>query len=222
MGCTPESPPAKALPGVVSITTHLAGGGEATGSGMVISSSGEVLHQCPCSASGAHLDYGDPLREANHSSCGRDLPLRRDLVLPLTAAPSGSPVRSGSVPRADVPLGVFVVAVGDAVAPSGPPSKRGHRLGRGKIGGHDENGGFGTKNLFQTDASINSENSGGPLLQLQRPRDRVDDGHRRRWRGDWRCHSSDQAENRPAKPRSGASGISTFLGIEVMSSTPAI
>ena len=216
---------AKVLPGVVSITTHLAGGGEDTGSGMVISSSGEVL-------TNAHVVSGATSITVTRYGTSRVLSARLvgtspgdDLALLQIEDQAGLPtVRLGT--STDVPVGAFVVAVGDAVAPFGTPiANEGIVSAEGRSAATHQNGRVVTlKNLFQTDASINPDNSGGPLRNCSGRVIGVNTAIAGAGEETGYAIPSDQAENLLAQLRSGGTTgtSSAFLGIEVMSLTPAI
>jgi serine protease Do len=156
---------AKVLPGVVSIRTRLADGAERAGTGMVISPDGEVLtnaHVVSAAASITVTRYGT----------GRALSARLvgaspedDLALVQIDGQSDLPtVKLGA--SGDAGVGTFVVAVGDALADSATPTASGGIISAEGCSAVTDEGGRRLRldNLFQTDAEINSDNSGGPLI----------------------------------------------------------
>lgn len=157
---------AKVLPGVVSVQTQLARGGQAAGTGMVLSSSGEVL-------TNAHVVAGASSITVTRYGTTQELPARLvgasradDLALIQVQGARDLPtVRLGS--SASTPVGASVVAVGNALGLSAgtPTATEGIISAEGRSVTTNEAGRSVTlDNLFQTDAAINPGNSGGPLF----------------------------------------------------------
>jgi serine protease Do len=151
----------KALPGIVSINVDL-NGGQAAGTGFIISSDGEI-------ATNAHV-VADATKIEVVFSDGSSAPAKvlgvdrtDDLAVVkvdktgLTALPLGN--------SSDLRIGEPVVAIGNALALTGGPSAT-----EGIVSALDRtidtNDGEHLTHLLQTDAAINPGNSGGPLLTL--------------------------------------------------------
>ena len=157
---------AKVLPAVVSIQTRLSGGGQAAGTGMVISAGGEVL-------TNAHVVSGASTITATRYGTTQALPAHLvgaspddDLALLRVEGARDLPtVRLGS--SASTPVGAAVVAVGNALGLSAgtPTATEGIVSAEGRSVTTNEAGRSVTLDgLFQTDAAINPGNSGGPLF----------------------------------------------------------
>lgn len=157
---------ANVLPGVVSVQAQLASGGQAAGTGMVLSSGGEVL-------TNAHVVAGASSITITRYGTTRELPARLvgvsrsdDLALIQIEGVRNLPtVRLGS--SAKTPVGASVVAVGNALGLSAgtPTATEGIISAEGRSVTTNEAGRSVTlDNLFQTDAAINPGNSGGPLF----------------------------------------------------------
>lgn len=160
---------AKVLPGVVSVQTRLASGGQAAGTGMVISAGGEVL-------TNAHVVAGASSITVTRYGTTRELPARLvgaspgdDLALIRVEEATDLPtVRLGS--SASAPVGASVVAVGNALGLSAgtPTATEGIISAEGRSVTTDEAGRSVTlEGLLQTDAAINPGNSGGPLFDAR-------------------------------------------------------
>jgi S1-C subfamily serine protease len=150
-----------ALPGVVSINVELSGG-QAAGTGFVISSDGQIATNAHVVADATKIDvaFSD-----GSTASARVLGVDRtdDLAVikvdkaGLTALPLGT--------SADLRIGEPVVAIGNALALTGGPTAT-----EGIVSAVDRtvdtNDGEHLTHLLQTDAAINPGNSGGPLLTL--------------------------------------------------------
>ncbi len=157
---------ANVLPGVVSVQAQLASGDQAAGTGMVLTSGGEVL-------TNAHVVAGASSITITRYGTTRKLPARLvgasradDLALIQIKGVRNLPtVRLGS--SAKTPVGASVVAVGNALGLSAgtPTATEGIISAEGRSVTTNEAGRSVTlNNLFQTDAAINPGNSGGPLF----------------------------------------------------------
>ena len=157
---------AKVLPGTVAIQTRLARGGQAAGTGMVISADGEVL-------TNAHVVFGATSITVTRYGTTQELPARLVGALPgddlalirIEGAKDLPTVRLGS--SVSTPVGASVVAVGNALGLSAgtPTVTEGIVSAEGRSVTTAEAGRSVTlEGLFQTDAAINPGNSGGPLF----------------------------------------------------------
>lgn len=169
-GADPAKIAAGVEPATVDITSTLTGGlGIAAGTGVVLSSSGEVLtnNHVIAGADTISVQVGGagPTRAA--TLVGADVPddvalLQVQDASGLTAAPLGD--------SAAVSVGDPVVAVGNALGRGGPPAVSAGRvtaLGQTITAG-DQNGFAETLNgMIQVDAQIQQGDSGGPLVDLQ-------------------------------------------------------
>jgi S1-C subfamily serine protease len=146
-------------PAVVSIQQR-AGGGEANGTGVIISADGEVLtNEHVVGGSGPiTVTLFNETKPRSATLVGSD-PASDLALLHITGA-SGLPTATLGDSDA-VEVGDQVVAIGNALAlPGGPSVTRGIISAKGRT--LDK-----LDNLLQTDAAINPGNSGGPLVSAQ-------------------------------------------------------
>lgn len=173
-GFDPQGIYRRESPGVVTILATGFGGGSGgggLGSGFVVSGSGEI-------ATNAHVvttGEGSAIRQAHdvfvHFSDGNQVPAKvvgfdpfSDVAL-IRVEPKGLTLRP-------LPLGSSAQAqVGEPVAAIGSPFGEERSLSVGVISATNRSieslTGFQTSGALQTDAAINSGNSGGPLLDAQ-------------------------------------------------------
>jgi putative serine protease PepD len=157
---------AKAGPSVVSIRTEYAGrfGAAGAGTGVVLTADGEIL-------TNAHVVDGASAVKvtlAGESQARTATVVGSDTVadLALLRIPGASGLPAADIGRsAEVAVGDDVVAIGNALALRGGPT-----VTRGIVSALDrtldtENGAM--TGLIQTDASISSGNSGGPLVNAK-------------------------------------------------------
>ena len=147
-------------PGVVTITTAV-NGGQATGSGIVLDTKGDILTNAHVLAGGRQIQvtFSDGHTAAATlvgSNSNADLAVIRVSVAaselhPLTLGNSGS------------------VQVGDTVYAIGSPFGLSGSLTEGIVSNLSQSGATSSNssNLIQTDAAINPGNSGGPLVNGQ-------------------------------------------------------
>jgi S1-C subfamily serine protease len=217
---------AKVLPGVVSIHTSLATGGQGAGTGMVITSDGEVL-------TNAHVVSGATTITVTRYGTSRALAARLvgaspedDLALLHIDSQENLPTVSLGT-SADVPVGAFVVAVGNALGLSAgtPSATEGIISAEGRSITNDQDGQAVTlENLFQTDAAINPGNSGGPLFSSDGRVIGINTAVAGAAEGIGFAIPVDQAKDLLAHLRAGVmTGTPlAFLGVEGVSLTPAI
>ncbi|HEX2038814.1 MAG TPA: trypsin-like peptidase domain-containing protein [Acidimicrobiales bacterium] len=152
---------AKVGPSVVSIRTAGPFGGTGVGTGVILTADGEIL-------TNAHVVSGAStvnVTLAGESQARTATVVGTDVVadLALLRIPGASGLPAADIGRsADVAVGDDVVAIGNALALRGGPT-----VTRGIVSALDrtletENGAM--TGLIQTDASISSGNSGGPLV----------------------------------------------------------
>ena len=151
----------KTLPGVVSISVQL-DGGQAAGTGFIITSDGEIATNAHVVADATKIDvaFSDGT-SASAKVLGvdrtDDLAVIKVDKTGLTALPLGN--------STDLRIGEPVVAIGNALALTGGPTAT-----EGIVSALDRtidtNDGEHLTHLVQTDAAINPGNSGGPLLTL--------------------------------------------------------
>ena len=155
---------AKVGPSVVSIRTTISQGGfseEAAGTGVIISSDGEIMTNAHvvAGASTVKVTLAGESTARDATVVGADA--ANDLALLKIANVSGLPAATLGK-SSDVRVGDDVVAIGNALALRGGPT-----VTRGIVSALDRT--LETENstmtgLIQTDASISSGNSGGPLV----------------------------------------------------------
>ena len=154
----------QAAPGVVTITTEVAGRfgrvGEGTGSGIVLDTNGDIL-------TNAHVVAGANQLQVTFND-GRTLPAT--LVSSNTSADLAV-IRVSAAASTLHPLilgNSDNVRVGDQVYAIGAPFGLAESMTAGIISGlNRQNGVSGLSGLIQTDAPINPGNSGGALLNTQ-------------------------------------------------------
>jgi S1-C subfamily serine protease len=158
----------RVLPAVVSIRTTQASGGQAAGTGMIVSPDGEVL-------TNAHVVEGATSISVDRYGTSRELgarllgaSVRDDLALIKVDDVSDLPtVELGS--SSEFPVGSRVLAVGNALGLSAgtPTVTEGIVSAQGRSITTEHVGRDVTmEGLLQTDAAINPGNSGGPLFDL--------------------------------------------------------
>lgn len=157
---------AKVDPAVVDINTTLANGqGEAAGTGMVLTSSGEVLtnNHVIANASDIQVTIGGSGRSHSASVLGYNV--SDDVALLKIDGVSGLKTVDTTT---NVSVGESVVALGNAGGQGGTPdAKTGSVTALGQnITVSDENGGSQQtlSDLIQTDAGLQPGDSGGPLV----------------------------------------------------------
>jgi len=164
---TPSTAPTiyqQAAPGVVTITTEVAGGfgrvGEGTGSGIVLNTNGEIV-------TNAHVIVGANQIKVTFND-GRTL--RATLVNSDTSADLAV-IRVSAAASSLHPLTLGNsnnVQVGDQVYAIGAPFGLAESMTAGVVSGlNRHNAASGLSGLIQTDAPINPGNSGGALLNTQ-------------------------------------------------------
>ena len=153
---------AKVEPAVVSIQVSLGNGGSGAGTGVILSSRGEIL-------TNAHVVEGAIAIRV--TLAGESQARSAELVgsdpgadLALVTIPGASGLPTAELGRSSaVAVGDDVVAIGNALALRGGPT-----VTRGIVSALDRSidsdGGNTITGLIQTDASISSGNSGGPLV----------------------------------------------------------
>ena len=142
---------------------------KAAGTGVIIDSNGLILtnkHVVPDGTRSVQVVTSDGTSYDNVQIIGRD-PLN-DLAILKVANPNN--FKAASLGNSDdVRTGQKVIAIGNALGQFQNTVTSGIISGMGRpIEAGDESGGTSEQltNLFQTDAAINSGNSGGPLLNL--------------------------------------------------------
>jgi len=164
---TVESVYKQVSPGVVTITAAVSGGrgqvGQATGSGIVLDTKGDILTNDHVIAGGTQIQvtFSDGTT-ANATLVGSNA--GADLAVLRVSVPAASlhPVTLGN--SSNVQIGDSVYAIGSPFGLSGS-------LSEGIVSNLNQTGSApngGTMNgLLQTDAAINPGNSGGPLVNAQ-------------------------------------------------------
>lgn len=154
-------------PGIVDITTVVSGG-EAAGTGMVLTSDGEVLTNNHVIAGAMKISVRDVGNGKTYAATVVGYDRSEDVaVLKLTNASGLTTVKtSGTVPA----VGASVVGVGNAGGTGGTPSYAGGTvtsLGQ-SITASDASDGTSEQltHLIQTDAGIEPGDSGGPLVNV--------------------------------------------------------
>lgn len=157
---------ARVLPGVVSIQTATAGGGQGAGTGMVISPEGEVLtnwHVVEGSNSISVTRYGTT--KALQARLVGAVPAQDLALLQIEGARDLPAVALGE--SASAPVGAAVIAVGNALglSPGTPTVTEGIVSATGRTVTTSSHGRERSlEGMLQTDAAINPGNSGGPLF----------------------------------------------------------
>ena len=164
---TAESVYKQVSPGVVTITAAVSGGrgqvGQATGSGIVLDTKGDILTNDHVIAGGSQIQvtFSDGTT-ANATLVGSNA--GADLAVLRVSVPAASlhPVTLGNS---------SYVQIGDSVYAIGSPFGLSGSLSEGIVSNLNQTGSApngGTMNgLLQTDAAINPGNSGGPLVNAQ-------------------------------------------------------
>ncbi len=151
-------------PGVVSILVQFPSGPGA-GTGMVLTSNGEVLTNYHVVQGASSIEVSIPHRPGHVGAVVRGFDANNDVALLQLRNEINLPtVRLGS--SSSLHVGEQVLAVGNALnLPGGPTVTSGivSALGR-TIPGTDQSGLSIPPDLIQTDAAINPGNSGGPLV----------------------------------------------------------
>lgn len=149
----------KVEPAVVTVITDLSGGGfggEASGSGVIISNDGDIItnNHVVDGASNVYVIYNDGTRK-DASIVGTD-PLTDIAVLRVSG---GVPAVASFGDSSALQLGEWVIAIGSPLGNYRGSVTVGVVSGVNRRVGADEG-------LVQTDAAINHGNSGGPLINL--------------------------------------------------------
>ena len=154
-------------PAVVNIDTTLSGGGRAAGTGMVITSSGEILtnNHVIVGATDITVDFGGTGRTRSARVVGYDV--THDIALLRIGNVSGlDTVTPGE--QSNVSIDDPIVAIGNARGQGGTPAARAGSvtgLDQTITAGSDTSGSFETLHgLIQIDAAIEPGDSGGPLV----------------------------------------------------------
>jgi S1-C subfamily serine protease len=154
------------LPGVVTITSIVSGAqgsGQATGSGIVLDTKGDILTNAHVISGGRQLQvtFSDG-RTVSATVVGSSAAADLAVIKVSVAASSLYPVTLGNSSS---------VQVGDTVYAIGSPFGLSGTLTEGIVSNVNQSGaGQGGSNLtglIQTDAAINPGNSGGPLVNAQ-------------------------------------------------------
>jgi S1-C subfamily serine protease len=157
---------AKAAPSVVSIQADLGGrqGGRAAGTGVILTAAGEVLTNAHVveGATAVRVTLAGESQARSAEVVGTD-PTADLALLRITGASGLRAAELGT--SAAVAVGDDVVAIGNALALRGGPT-----VTRGIVSALDRSLDTDTDTitgLIQTDASISSGNSGGPLVNAK-------------------------------------------------------
>jgi S1-C subfamily serine protease len=153
------------LPGVVTITSIVSsaqGTGQATGSGVVLDTKGDILTNAHVIAGGSHLQvtFSDG-RTVNAVVVGSSSSADLAVIRVAVAASTLTPLTLGNSSS---------VQVGDTVYAIGSPFGLSGTLTEGIVSNVNQSGaaqGNSLTGLMQTDAAINPGNSGGPLVNAQ-------------------------------------------------------
>jgi S1-C subfamily serine protease len=153
------------LPGVVTITSIVSsaqGTGQATGSGVVLDTTGDILTNAHVIAGGSHLQvtFSDG-RTVNAVVVGSSSSADLAVIRVSVAASTLTPLALGNSSS---------VQVGDTVYAIGSPFGLSGTLTEGIVSNVNQSGaaqGNSLTGLMQTDAAINPGNSGGPLVNAQ-------------------------------------------------------
>lgn len=143
--------------------------GQAAGTGVIIDANGLIItnkHVVPESATSVQIITADGTRYNEVKIIGRD-PLNDLAILQVENPKDLKPARLAD--SDNVRVGQKVVAIGNALGQFQNTVTSGIISGMGRpIEASDESGSGSEQltNLFQTDAAINSGNSGGPLLNF--------------------------------------------------------
>ena len=164
---------AKVEPAVVSVDSQAAGANgltsQAAGTGMILTSNGEVLtnnHVVAGAASVTVTLLGQSKARPAHV-LGTD-PAKDVALVQIDDASNLPTVTLGQ--SSDAQVGDSVVAIGNALALAGGPTVTQGIISaenRSLTAENDHGGSESLSGLFQTDAAINPGNSGGPLVNAQ-------------------------------------------------------
>ncbi|MFO0970855.1 MAG: trypsin-like peptidase domain-containing protein [Candidatus Saccharimonadales bacterium] len=142
---------------------------QAAGTGVIIDANGLILtnkHVVAEGTSAVSVVTSDGVKYADVQIIGRD-PLNDLAILKVTNPKDFKPITLGDSDK--VRTGQKVIAIGNALGQFQNTVTSGIISGMGRpVSASDEAGGSSEEltNLFQTDAAINSGNSGGPLLNF--------------------------------------------------------
>jgi S1-C subfamily serine protease len=157
----------RVTPAIVDITTTLSGGGEAAGTGMVISSDGLVLtnNHVIADSTSIQVDIGGSGNTHSAKVVGYDV--ADDVALVQIQGVSGlKTIDRGS--SSTLSVGDNIVAIGNALGRGGTPAAVGGSVTalNQTITASDEGGGNAETlhGLIQVDAGIQPGDSGGPLV----------------------------------------------------------
>jgi S1-C subfamily serine protease len=154
--------------GIVVVNTNLAyENGEAAGTGMVLTSNGEILTNNHVIAGATTISVVVPGTTHRYAASVVGYSVTSDVaVLKLTNA---SNLKTVSTSAAKVSLGTKVRAVGNAGGTGSLVTAAGRITGVGKtITAGDENGSSETlRGLLETNANVQAGDSGGPLLNAR-------------------------------------------------------
>jgi S1-C subfamily serine protease len=154
--------------GVVVIDTNLAyQGNAAAGTGMVLTSSGEVLTNNHVISGATTIKVVVP--KTGHSYRARVLGYDRTADVALLQLQGASDLKTVSISSAKLPLGATVTALGNAGGNGSITSATGTVTGLGKsITASDDAGGSEQlTGLIETNAGVEPGDSGGPLVNSQ-------------------------------------------------------
>ena len=167
----------KVDPAVVDITTVIGGpignapsiglpSGQAAGTGVIISPSGEVLTNNHVIQGASNIKVSIPGRSGLYAASVLGADPTEDVALLKIQGVSGLPTVTVADSSA-VTVGQEVVAIGNALGQGGTPTVTVGTVtatGRDITVGNDQGGQEHLRGLFQTDASISPGDSGGPLV----------------------------------------------------------
>jgi S1-C subfamily serine protease len=163
----PAAIAARADPAIVDVTASIAdGNGEAAGTGMVLTSSGEILTNNHVIENATVITVKVSNRSETYTAhvVGEDIP--HDVaVLQAQGAPPLATIALGN--SSQVSVGNGVVAIGNAFNRAGPPTVTEGTVTaldraitvRSDLGGSEQ-----LRNLIETNAQLEPGNSGGPLF----------------------------------------------------------
>ena len=154
--------------GVVVIDTNLAyQGTSAAGTGMVLTSSGEVLTNNHVISGATTIKVIVP--KTDHSYTARVLGYDRTADVALLQLQGASNLKTVSISSANLPVGATVTALGNAGGDGSISSAAGTVTGLGKsITATDDAGGTEQlTGLIETNAGVQPGDSGGPLVNSQ-------------------------------------------------------
>jgi S1-C subfamily serine protease len=154
--------------GVVVIDTNLAyQGGAAAGTGMVLTSSGEVLTNNHVISGATTIKVVVP--KTGHSYSARVVGYDRTADVALLQLQGASNLKTVSISSAKLPVGATVTALGNAGGSGSITSATGMVTGLGKsiTASDDQGGSEQLTGLIETNAGIEPGDSGGPLVNSQ-------------------------------------------------------